>query len=260
MPSPFPGMDPYIESTGEWGDFHGSTLSAIRAELNARLPKGYVASTELYVWTREAESRGRARAGEPDVYVREEGVGGRAAKGAAAVAAPATIVLPRLERRKRRYIKVEDVRAKRVVTVLELLSPSNKKSGNDRSLYLERRSGYLASPVSFVEIDLLRGGRRPPLGKRQPDVSDYYVMVSRSWDFPIADFWTFGIRDPLPEVPVPVTRELGDTPLNLRRCVDRAYDEGRYADGLPYGEPLKPRPRDEDAAWVRDVLAARPSE
>jgi hypothetical protein len=57
MPSPFPGMDPYIESSCMWGDFHGTMLSAMRADLNANLPRGYTASIELYVWAGELESR-----------------------------------------------------------------------------------------------------------------------------------------------------------------------------------------------------------
>ena len=167
-------------------------------------------------------------------------------------------MLPRLARRKRKYIKVVDIRAKKIVTVVEVLSPSNKKGGTDRAVYLEKRNEYLANNLSFVEIDLLRAGTRPPLGKGHPEVIDHYAMVCRSWEFPRAGFWTFGIRDPLPNIPVPVTRDLGDTPLNLRSCVDRAYDEGRYSTALPYDEPLKPRPRHQDRDWIGQILRKRP--
>jgi hypothetical protein len=257
MPSPFPGMDPYIESSGMWGDFHGSLLGAIRADLNTRLPEGYAASIELYVWTGEEEESERPRLGEPDVFVCEDEKTGGREPATATIAAPSTIVLPRLTRRKRKYIKVVDIRAKKVVTVVEVLSPSNKR-GADQAAYLEKRTEYLANKLSFVEIDLLRGGKRPPLGKRHPEVTDYYAMVCRSWEFPRAGFWTFGIRDPLPGIPVPVTRELGDTPLNLLACIDRAYDEGRYSTSLPYDEPLKPRPRDQDRNWIAQTLKKRP--
>jgi hypothetical protein len=258
MPSPFPGMDPYIESSGMWGDFHGSLLAAIRGDLNAHLPRGYAASIELFVWAGEAGSHAGTQLGEPDVFVREDDRPDDRGAATATMAAPSTIVLPRLARRKRKYIKVVDVRAKKVITVVEVLSPSNKKSGADRAAYLEKRNEYLASNLSFVEIDLLRAGRRPPLGKRHPEVADYYAMACRSWEFPRAGFWTFGVRDPLPEIPVPVTRELGDTPLNLRACVDTAYDSGRYATSLPYDEPLKPRPRDEDRDWIAQRLKKVP--
>jgi hypothetical protein len=253
-------MDPYIESSGMWGDFHGSLLTFIRTELNAHLPEGYAASIELYVWTGEEERIERPRPREPDVFVREDEKAsgrGRVAPTTAATAAPATIVLPRLTRRKRRYVQVVDVRAKKVVTVVEVLSPSNKKAGTDRAVYMEKRNEYLGNNLSFVEIDLLRGGKRPPLGKRHPVVADYYAMVCRAWEFPVAGFWTFGVRDPIPVIPVPVTRDLGDTPLNLRACADLVYDGGRYSSSLPYGEPLKPRPRDQDRDWIAQILKKR---
>jgi hypothetical protein len=250
-------MDPYIESSRMWGDFHGSMLGAIRAELNARLPEGYAASIELVVWTHEPEPRKRRRPVEPDVYIRETSRRAEAATAVVTATAPRTIVLPRAERKRRKYIKVVDARTRQVVTVVELLSPANKKSGDDRELYLTKRSEYLASRINVVEIDLLRAGKRPPLGEPPPEPAAYYVMVCRSWEFPRAGYWTFGVRDPLPPIPVPITRELPDTILPLRACVDRAYDEGRYGTELAYDEPVKPRLSEADAAWVRQVLAAR---
>lgn len=258
MPSPFPGMDPYIEPSGMWGDFHGSLLTFIRGELNAHLPEGYVASIELFVWTCEEEQGKRRQVREPDVFVREDETSGGSGLVVETITAPTTIVLPRLTKRKRKYVQVTDIRTKKVVTAIEVLSPSNKKGGTDRGVYLEKRTEYLATKLSFVEIDLLRGGKRPPLGKGHPEVTDYYAMVSRSWEFPRAGVWTFGIRDPLPLLPIPVTADHGATPLNLRACVDLAYDGGRYSTSLPYDEPLRPRPRDQDRGWIAQTLKKRP--
>jgi hypothetical protein len=255
MPSPFPGMDPYIESSGYWGDFHGSMLSAIRAELNQRLPAGYAASIELFVWATEPETARKKHPVEPDVYVREEKRRLRKTATAAALAAPLTIVFPTGQRKRRKHLQIVDARTRRVVTVIELLSPGNKKAGNDREVYLTKRSEYLANRLNVVEIDLLRGGRRLPLGVAAPPIPDYYVLVCRSWEFPRAGVWSFSIRDPLPQIPVPVSSDLPDTLLPLRECVDRAYDEGRYAMALAYDEPLKPRLQQRDAAWARELVA-----
>jgi hypothetical protein len=257
MPSPFPGMDPYIEASGLWGDFHGTMLGAIRAELNQRLPPGYVASIELYVWTPERKAAKGRRKVEPDVYVREEKRQPLRSMGTAVVTAPRTIVLPAVEPKKRRHLKIVDVRTKQVVTVIELLSPANKKAGDERKKYLDKRNDYLANRLNLVEIDLLRSGQRAPLGDPPPVIADYYVMVCRAWEFPRAGFWTFTIRDPLPEIPVPVTQELPETMLPLRPCVDRVYDEGRYAEALPYDEPLRPRLSKDDAAWLGNLLAGK---
>jgi len=260
MPSPFPGMDPYIEASGLWGDFHGGMLAAIRAELNQRLPEGYAATIELYVWTPEKKKARRRRKVGPDVYVRQEKRRPSSGAGTTAVAAPNTIVLPVVERRKRKSLKVMDIRTKQVITVIELLSPSNKEAGDDRKNYLDKRNEYLANRLNLVEIDLLRSGQRSPLGDPPPAIADYCVMVCREWEFPRASFWTFTIRDPLPEVPIPLTQELAETILPLRACVDRAYDEGRYSESLSYLEQLRPRLSKEDATWVRQLFAKRSGE
>lgn len=118
------------------------------------------------------------------------------------------------------------------------------------------RNEYLANNLSFVEIDLLRGGRLP-LGRRDADLGAYYVMVCRAWEFPEAGIWSFSIRDSLPKIPVPVTEELGDTPLDLEACVSRAFDEGRYAESLGYDELLTLRLRDEDRAWIQRIVSKR---
>jgi hypothetical protein len=257
MPSPFPGMDPYIESSGIWGDFHGSMLAAIRADLNARLPTGYSASLELYVWAEDEETGRKKRSRELDVFVREDPYSGTRASSSATIEAPESITLPALKRKKRRHLRVVEQRSRRIVTVVELLNPANKNPGDDRLHYLEKRSEYFASGVSFVEIDLLRSGRRPPFGKQSPFIPDYYVLVCRSWEYPQAGFWSIGLRTKLPDIPIPVSEDIEDTTLRLQSCFERAYEEGRYATALSYEEPLKPKPRAEDRAWIERRVAHR---
>jgi hypothetical protein len=247
-------MDPYIESSGIWGDLHGSLLAAMRADLNARLPHGYAASLELHVWAEESPPSQRKRSREPDLFVSEGSHPGERVSSTATIAAPARIVLPGLKRKKRRHLRIISTQSRQIVTVIELLSPANKKPGDDRSHYIEKRNEYFANDLNFVEIDLLRSGRRPPLG-RSPEIRDFYAMVCRSWEFPNAGFWTFGLRDALPDIPIPVSEELGDTPLRLQPCFERAYEEGRYSATLPYSEPLRPKPSIEDQRWIADLLA-----
>lgn len=255
MPSPFPGMDPFIESSGRWGDFHGSMIAAMRNELNRRLPDGYAAEIELYVWFHEPDATQRRKRVEPDVYMAEEHAG-RASSGVrGAVTLPkARYSFPSVERRKHKSIRVLDMRGNRVVTAIEFLSPINK-SGDDREIYLNKRNAYLAGGVNLVEIDLLRGGRRLPLSKDAPKDPEFYILVCRSWEYPRWDYWDFGIRDPLPVIPVPLAPEQADVPLPLRVCMDEAYDGGKYRTRLPYSDPVRPRLSKNDAAWVRDVAA-----
>lgn len=262
MPSPFPGVDPYIESSGRWGDFHGGMVAAMRGALNERLPEGYAAEIELYIWFHEPDARQRRQTG-PDVYVtssrRGSKGGARSTGGSATASSFRTLAFPSVVRRKHKYVRVVDLESNRVVTVIELLSPSNKAAGEDRDAYLNKRSETLAAGINLVEIDLLRGGRRLPLSEPAPEVQDYYVLVCRAWEFPRFAFQTFGLREPLPEIPIPLAPDVKDIVLPLKPCADRAYDEGKYLPRLPYAQPLSPSLRKGDSAWVRQVLAARPA-
>src|SRR5436190_66443 len=159
MPSPFPGMDPYIEEPSLWPDFHGSMIYAFRAALNAVLPERYVAHVDQYVWLHEPDLPTRQRLGRPDAFVTDEaappGNGPASSAALAALAAPAVSTLPVVRRTGPRYIQIRDGHDRRVVTVIELLSPSNKDSGGDRDAYLAKRNEYLATGTNLVEIDLL---------------------------------------------------------------------------------------------------------
>src|SRR6266511_434838 len=131
-------------------------------QLNPRLPKRYIASTELYVWRFDNSEEERLLLGGPDVHVADvkpAPVG----PAVATVGAPVITVLPGVVR-KQRYIKITDPEERRVVAVIEVLSPSNKTKGEDGQAYRLKREEYIANGISLVEIDLLRSGLRPPLG------------------------------------------------------------------------------------------------
>jgi hypothetical protein len=230
--------------------------TAMRDELNARLPEQYVATIDQYIWIHEPEARQRTRHLKPDAYVFEESRRPVSFSGAPAQVEPATIVLPAVEKKAHKYVKIEDVRRKRVMTALELLSPPNKRPGDDREIYLAKRNEYLASRVSFVEIDLLRSGERMPLSTPPAEIGDYYVLVCRSWQYPRAGLWSFGVRDLLPEVSVPLDRDVAEVALRLRPCVDRVYDGGRFRTKLRYDQLPKPRMSKSDGAWVKARLVS----
>jgi hypothetical protein len=259
MPSPFPGVDPYIESSGRWGDFHGSMIAEMRTALNARLPEGYAAEIDLYVWFHEPAASDRQRGGEPDVYVTSAGRASRARRpaGSGALSDYRKFAFPSVSRRRHKYVRIVDLASNRVVTVIELLSPSNKASREDRDAYLIKRNETLAAGASLVEIDLLRGGPKLPLSNPPPAVDNFYVLVCRAWEHPEFALRSFGLRDPLPILPVPLDAGVPDAMLPLGPCADAAFDGGKYRTRLPYEEPLRPRLQKEDAVWVRDLLRSK---
>ncbi len=254
MPSPFPGMDPYLEDPDLWSDVHGTLLPLIRAALTTHLPVGYVAKIDQHVWLSSVD-RDRLL-GRPDVFVAARGPTGRAA--GAAVAEPTELVtLPRLRRRRgTRAVHIIDRRRRRVVTAVELLSPSNKASGSDdREAYLAKRAHYLATGTNLVEIDLLRGGERMPWGVGRSAPADYGLLVARADEYPAAAVWGVSVRESLPAIPVPLRAGDGVVPLNLQECLTAAYDSAEYQRELDYTVPPIPALRPADAEWAAKLLA-----
>jgi hypothetical protein len=258
MPSPFPGMDPYLEDPWLWPDFHLTFVVGLRAELNRRMPKGYVALADRYVWVQEREAEERKRLGKPDVFLTGEGE----AKGAAAsttIVAPVEIILPSITEKGSPYLKIMDRNHRRLVTVIELLSPANKTPGKDRDAYLMKQCEYLAADVNLVEIDLLRKGERLPWLTDSVKSSAYHVMVSRAAERPRGQAWPFSLRDPLPTIAVPLTVRDGDLAVDLGSCMNQCYDSAGYDRELDYTQPPNPPLDEPDAAWARRLLANRTS-
>lgn len=259
MPSPFPGMDPYLEEPSLWPDFHLTLTVVLRAELNRRLPDRYVAMADRYIWIHEPAAEERTLLGRPDVLIAEQHPAHSSAGGATVAVAPATSVLPMGRESGNPFLKIIEASSRRVITVVELLSPSNKAAGLDREAYLIKRNEYLATQVNLVEMDLLRGGARLPMGQPAPPSADYYYLVCREWETPMARIWPFSVRDALPSLPVPLSSEEPELQIPLRPCLDRVYDEARYDRELRYDQPPPAPLREPDANWARELLARRAS-
>jgi hypothetical protein len=258
MRSPFPGMDPYLEAPDLWPDLHLTLIIAMRAVLNGVMPPGYAASADRYVWIHEPEASERTRAIRPDVDIVKEHETSIATS-TAVITAPCTVVLPAIRHEGNKYLKIVDSRSKHLVTVIELLSPANKRTGLDREAYLNKRIDYLAAGVNVVEIDLLRAGQRLPIEGSLPPNCDYYALVCRAKQMPTAGIWPFSVRDSLPTIPIPLLSSDGDVPLDLGKCLQQAWDESRFAMKLNYNQPPEPPLSPADSLWARNLLEKTPS-
>jgi hypothetical protein len=227
MPSPFPGMNPYFERAAHWQDFHTELLTITRRLLVPQLGRNYIVQIGEYIHIRDT-----------DAMPRRADVG----------------LLPTQEDEERlRFLEVRDRRGRELVTVIELLSPSNKRAGQDREQYLTKRRGILRSPVHLVEIDLLRGWT--PLPMKDRPACDYSVLVSRAERRPLAGFWGIGLRDRLPEIPIPLRAEDEEVRVDLQDALNLAYDEAGYAHSIYEGRP-EPALSASDAAWAEQFLPA----
>lgn len=254
MPSPFPGMNPYLEQEEAWHDFHQSFIPAAREALHAQLPPDYIVKVEYHLYIHELPAEERRLLGRADVALAHP-PGGAAAAGASAVlAAPAyATVPPAVDVVKDVYLAVYDRDRREVVTVLELLSPSNKDNGSDREQYLGKRKQVFASNTHLVEIDLLRGGPRLPLDGLPH--CDYYVLVSRSQDRPRVGVWPIALRERLPVIPIPLRVGDVELQLDLQNVLNRVYDAAGYARYVYKGLP-KPPFTPADAAWAQQFIPA----
>jgi hypothetical protein len=244
-------MDPYLEAQPFWNNLHSTMIVMLQGELKRRLPRKYTVWSDIYIWLHEPDAE--TRRGKPDNFVTSHG---SAANGSSLLTlpAPSTTVLPAIRREGNKYLKIKELHGERVITVLELLSPTNKTSGEDYYAFLAKRNEYLATRTNVVEIDLHRTGKRMPLGKPAPPKADYYAFVSRASDFPQTAIWPFSVRDTLPTVAIPLKPEDGFIMLPLKPAFDAAYDLGPYDTAVEYTRPPRIPLRGKDVQWAKNLL------
>jgi hypothetical protein len=250
-------MDPYLEEPNLWSDVHLTLIIAMRGALNAVMPPGYRAAADRYIWIHEPDAEERRRLA-PDVLIVESKKPDLTARsvGVAPTPASAAVVFPAVKREGNKYLKIIEAGTKRLISVIELLSPANKKPGPDREAYLTKRVDYLTAGVNLVEIDLLRAGQRISIGHDFPANANYYALVCRATQMPNGEAWFFSVRDPLPNIPVPLLPGDPDCVLNLRECLERAFLEGRYDEDIDYSEPPIPPLSPADAQWAKQLMSA----
>jgi hypothetical protein len=259
MPSPFPGMDPFIEACGLWGDFHDELIGEFKRELSRLLPSRYVARIRdrTYVdWVDPRQEAAIARSFEPDVAVRESGHAVREPSGRVAVADadPEAVFMHALMEIEYHEIFLE-IREldplRRLVTCIEVLSPINKRHGSAGWLQYDRkRQVFLEGHANLVEIDLLRGGRRRSMEEPWPD-SPYYVMVMRKSEAPACQVRPAYATRPLPEVAVPLAPPDADLHLPLQPLVEAIYARSRYEVDIDYNKTLTPPLRPDETSFLR---------
>lgn len=254
VPSPFPGMDPFLE-IANWEVFHYRFVLALSDALIQLVRPRYVVEPEkrVYIEHRVEEYEQWVK---PDVTVTEPRAGGPPFREATSAVAAAAVecVVPMPVEREELFLKVLDAKNMRVVTVIELLSPSNKRGdGDGRREYLTKRDDLLQSPVHIVEVDLLRGGKRLPTVHPLP-AGDYYAFVLRRERRPRAQVYTWDVRQPLPTIPIPLAKDDPDVLFDLQSVFVAVYDRSGYDYTLDYTRPLAPPLRASDDAWLQETL------
>jgi hypothetical protein len=189
---------------------------------------------------------------EPDVHLAREPTAtpSMATTSAAVAATPVVHHMPVPRRLRQPYLTIRDRASRRVITVLEVLSPTNKQSGAARRKYLRKRSRILAADASLVELDLLRGGKR--LKTREPlTPADYYAFVSSWWRLPEVDVYPWLLRSALGTVLIPLAQCDPSASLGVQTAFTTSYDRAGYDYSLDYDADVQPPLSEADCEWVR---------
>jgi hypothetical protein len=233
MPSPFPGMDPYLEAPDIWPDLHEALAGEMRAELNLLLPQPYYARLEV----------------RPEVGI---------------VSVEVTVASEPL---RHQVVEIRDAsRGHKLITLIEIVSPSNKRAGVDRRAYLRKQREVLESDASLVEIDLLRSGERLlPNAELEAYLLGldpkpaYIVLVNRAWrrlGVEMAyQLFAVSLRDVLPCIAIPLREDEDDVKLDLQWIFNHAYDRGPYRRGaIDYAGEPEPPLEAHDTQWMYQRL------
>jgi len=229
MNTPFPGMDPYLEHPAIWEGVHARLVVSMANQLQPCLDPRYIATVEERVFIEGPQHR------IPD-EVQE------------------------LEIHQKRIEILDAYNDMKLVTLIEVLSPTNKRSGPGKESYLAKQQEVLERDCHLVEIDLLRDGQRvlsiPQWRLEQLPPFDYVVCVSRWLRRTHFELYPRLLQQRLPRVAVPLAEPDSDVALDVQAALEQVHVEGRYARRLRYDEPCQPPLDDELQQWADECLRA----
>jgi hypothetical protein len=244
-------MDPYLEHPTLWPGVHNGLIAALQLSLAPQLrPQYYVAIEErLYI----TESDQRVFVGRPDLAIVGQTAAETALRPSSSTPSVLTVQVPLPDEVRETYLEVRETGTDDVVTVLEILSPTNKRPGRGRRIYEDKRLEVLASRTHLVEIDLVRAGEPMPI-TGTGSATDYRLLVSRGDCRPNATLYAFGVRQPIPPFPLPLKPADQEPTVDIGRILHDLYDRASYDLRLDYaGEPHPPLASAE-SAWADQLL------
>ena len=253
MKVPFPGMNPFIEGQ-EWEDFHSRFHSAFADALSPRLRPKYAARVERRIYIEEPFDDEGAYLRADVAIVRADEGGGVATLPASRASLSVEGLVPLAEEHRETYLVIRHLESQEVVTVIETLSPTNKRRGSvGQREYLEKRGQILKSQTSLVEIDLLREGSRLPMRSRLP-AGDYYAIICPRWKRPRATIHPWRLDEPLPTIAIPLKEEDGCVDIDLQQVVATVCERADYDLTIDYSMPLVPPLTSSEEEWLKSLL------
>ncbi|MBR8835661.1 MAG: DUF4058 family protein [Stigonema ocellatum SAG 48.90 = DSM 106950] len=249
MGNPFPGMNPYLQQPQLWHQVHNRLIVAIADELTLQIAPRYLVAIEERVYTSVSDA---LLVGIADVAISRRNDPTRTTITAPRLAEPTKVCVPMPEEVTERFLEVRSTQTGAVISVIEVLSPKNKRSKEGREAYESKRQKILGSRTSLIEIDLLRGGEPMPvlgeIGK------GYCILVNRGYRRPEADLYTFGLKDPIPAFSVPLNQGEPEPIVDLQKLLNEVYERARFDLAIDYSQPVQLSLSPQEKAWVTEIL------
>ncbi|RIK37881.1 MAG: hypothetical protein DCC55_22945 [Chloroflexi bacterium] len=264
MPTPFPGMDPYLEHPVLWPNVHNSLITALRDALSPLLRPRYFVAVQERSYLDDPATLGFVTIPDASVIGLYRPAPIEAREATATVAEPMTIQLPPSPRVRETYLEVQEIGAPavaannseeetaRVVTLIEILSPGNKRLNEGRVQYLNKRRQIIDSMTNLVEIDLLRAGMR--MTEIEKAVYYYSILVSPALTRPRALFYAFTVRDPIPSFRLPLQEDDEEPLVDLNTILHELYDRAGYDLRINYRAEATPPLEGDSAVWADELL------
>ena len=239
-------MNPYLESPYRWPEIHTWLIVELARTLNPQLKPKYRAAVETRIYTDSV------LVGIADAAVFEKP--NISPKGASIAIAtkPERVTVPMMSEITERYLEIRERETQRVLTVIEVLSPANKRAGQGRKKYLEKRQNILDSRTHLVEIDLLRKGEPMPLCEEQK--AAYQILVSRARERPIADRYAFDLQAPIPKFSIPLDSEDIEPVISLKELLNRISQDSGIDESIDYSVQPQPELSEEDFLWAQSLV------
>lgn len=255
MPSPFPGMNPYLENPQFWSDVHHRLITALADAIESNLSLKYRVAIEKRTYLNNREES--VEVGIPDVAVTFQKSTLTSQTSSTATlptqeeAVMVTIPVP--EEIREGYLEIREEGTGYVVTTIEVLSPTNKRSGVGREAYLQKRHKVLNTPTHLVEIDLLRGGKPMPILSEIPQ-TDYRILIAFGNRRPLAQLYGFSIRQEIPKFSLPLHSGDPEPIVDVQSLLVGIYQRARYDMVVDYSKEPVPRLKEEDRIWADELL------
>ena len=252
MPSPFPGVDPYLENSEFWPEVHHRLITAIADAIGPALRPKYRVAIEKRIYLSDAEDSDFLAIPDVKIFSKASTGGQSTATATLLHPEPITVTVPILEEAREGYLELREVGTNRVITVIEILSPKNKRGGKGREEYENKRQEVLRSASHLVEIDLLRAGKPMPITGGTN--TDYRILVSRGNRRPRAQLYAFTVREEIPPFLLPLQPGDAEVYVELQALFSGVYDRAGFDLSLDYTQAPVPRLKEEDAVWADGFL------